>query len=156
MKKYVIAARNPKQFEVYVSQEYVPGYGWEDITVYDDHSTGSFAEAKQDVKDYMDNGFVARVITRKVDNPNYQEPTNDITYDAAVAWVESCPYTVNEGYAYRGKNYLIRNKLNDPYGAQVFIDEGNMVRVRNIATNRTKQVYTIAEMERAINKILKG
>lgn len=152
----VTAARNPKQFEVYVSQEYVPGYGWEDITVYDDASSESLREAKNDVKDYRDNGFNARVVTRRIDNPNYQKPTNEITYDEAVAWVESCPYAVEDLWGYRQKNYIIRNNPKDFYGAQVFIDEGDTVRVRNIATNRTKQVYSVPEMENAINKILKG
>lgn len=156
MKRYVSAARNPKQFAVYVSQEYVPGYGWEDITVYDDTSSESLREAKNDVKDYRDNGYNARVVTRRIDNPNYQKPANEITYDEAVAWVESCPYVVNESWAYRGKHYIIRPDLKSFDGAEVYIDEGNTVRVRNIATNRTKQVYSIAEFEKAVNKILES
>ena len=155
MVRYIKSARNPKQYEVYVSQEYVPDYGWEDITVYDDTSSESLREAKQDVKDYRDNGYNARVITRRISNPNYQAPSNDITYEDAVAWVESCPYDVTEGWSIydKTKNYSIRNNPDDFYGVQLYIDD-DMVRVRNVKTNRTKQVYSIDEMEKAISKIL--
>ena len=154
MKKYIKSARIPKQFEIYVSQEYVPGYGWEDITQYDDMSSESLREAKQDVKDYRDNGYNARVITRKVANPDYVEPTNDITYDDAVAWVEACPYSVKEIWSTNGKNYILRTDPKQFYGVQVFIDEDGTTRVRNISTNRTKSVYSIDELEKAVNKIL--
>ena len=156
MKKYIKSARIPKQFEIYVSQEYVPGYGWEDITQYDDMSSESLREAKQDVKDYRDNGYNARVITRKVANPDYVEPTNDITYDDAVAWVEACPYSVKEIWSTNGKNYILRTDPKQFYGVQVFIDEDGTTRVRNISTNRTKSVYSIDELEKAVNKILQG
>ena len=60
MKRYIKSAKgNPKNITVYVSQEYVPGYGWEDIVEYDDMSSESLKEAKQDVKDYLDNGYNA-------------------------------------------------------------------------------------------------
>ena len=54
---------NPKFISVYVSQEYVPGYGWEDIVQYDDTSSQSLRDAEQNVKDYRDNGYNARVIS---------------------------------------------------------------------------------------------
>lgn len=154
MKRYIKSARIPKQFEIYVSQEYVPGYGWEDITQYDDTSSESLREAKQDVKDYRDNGYNARVITRKVANPDYVEPTNDITYDDAVAWVEACPYSVEEMWSMNGKNYILRTDPKQFYGVQVFINEDGTTRVRNISTNRTKFVYSIDELEKTVNKIL--
>lgn len=154
MFRYIKSARNPKQFEVYVSQEYVPDYGWEDIVQYDDTSSESLREAKQDVKDYKENGYNARVITRRIDNPNYRAPSNDITYEDAVAWVESCPYAVEEVYSSGGKNYIIRTDSKRFYGVQLLIGRDDDVRVRNIETNRTKQVYSIDEMEKAISKIL--
>lgn len=149
MKRYIKSAKgNPKNIIVYVSQEYVPGYGWEDIVEYDDMSSESLKEAKQDVKDYLDNGYNARVIKRKLANPNYAEPENNITYDEAVAWVESCPYKADELYMQGGKNYVIEHK------AQVFIGEDDVVRVRNIRGNRTKEVHSLEELEKEINRLV--
>ena len=61
-------------------QEYT-GYGrngWEDICEYPDNSSESWKEAKQDVKDYTNNGYSARIIRRRVPNPDYvaQEVTS--------------------------------------------------------------------------------
>lgn len=73
-RKSVVEARIGRTKQVCVSQEYVPGYGWEDITVYDDNSYESRSQARQDAKGYRDNGFSARVITRRISNPAYVEP----------------------------------------------------------------------------------
>ena len=74
MKKYVKAARVGKTKSVYVVQEYTGyGNGWEDIAEYEDTSSESWKQAKADVKDYKDNGYSARIITRRVPNPAYQE-----------------------------------------------------------------------------------
>lgn len=150
----VMAARNAKKIEVYVVQEYTGyGNGWEDIAQYPDTSSDSLRQAKQDVKDYRDNGYSARIITRRVDNPDYVEPANEITYDEAVAWVESCPYDVRESYFSAGKNYVLMYKGKRWAFAQVFIDEDNTVSVRNISGNRTKQVRSIAELEKEVNRL---
>lgn len=150
----VMAARNAKKIEVYVVQEYTGyGNGWEDIAQYPDTSSDSLRQAKQDVKDYRDNGYQARIITRRVDNPDYIEPANEITYDEAVAWVESCPYDVSESYFSAGKNYVLSHE-GDPWSfAQIYIDEDNTVSVRNIRGNRTKQVRSIAELEKEVNRL---
>ena len=154
----VMAARNAKKTEVYVVQEYTGyGNGWEDIAVYPDTSSDSLRQAKQDVKDYRDNGYQARIITRRVDNPDYTEPANEITYDEAVVWVEalmeSGPYEVDESYFSAGKSYVLYHK-GYPLGfAQIYIDEDNTVRVRHIRVNRTKQVRSIAELEKEVNRL---
>ena len=146
---------NPKFISVYVSQEFVPGYGWEDITVYDDTSDASLRDAKQDVKDYRDNGYNAKVITRKINNPNYTEPDSTITFDDAVEWVETCPYNVKENYAqYPNKNYTLES--DDSWNTvQIFIYDDNIVKVRNCEANRTRQVYSIAELEKEVSRIFK-
>ena len=146
---------NPKFLSVYVSQEYVPGVGWEDINVYDDTSNASWKEAKQDVADYKANGYNAKVITRKIDNPNYTEPANNITFEQAVGWVKNCPYNVEELYVqYPNKNYLLKTDDIKWNPAQVFVYSDDTVRVRNCKANRTKQVYSIAELEKEVNRIL--
>ena len=154
MKRYIKSAKSaPKFVTVYVSQEYVPGYGWEDIAVYDDKSSNSYREAQQDVKDYMDNGFSARVIQRKVENPDYVQPTNELTYEDAVAWVESCPYNIEEVYSGDNKNYII-SKPNKMPAAQVLINTDGSVSVYNISGNRTKKVYTVDELEKEVNRLI--
>lgn len=146
---------NPKFLSVYVSQEYVPGVGWEDINVYDDTSNASWKEAQQDVKDYKDNGYNAKVITRKIDNPNYTEPANNITFEQAVGWVKNCPYNVEELYIqYPNKNYLLKTDDIKWNPAQVFVYSDDTVRVRNCKSNRTKQVYSVDELEKEVNRIL--
>ena len=154
MKRYIKSARNAKKVEVYVSQEYVPGYGWEDITVYDNTSSESLKLAKQDVRDYIDNGYNAKVIKRRIDNPDYAAPTNELTYDVAVDWVESSPYDVEEVWTMDGKNYLLRSDPKKWTSAQVFIREDGTVTVRNVTGNRSKQVYSIDELEKEVNRIL--
>ena len=153
MKRYIRSNRVPKQISVYVSQEYVPGYGWEDVAVYDDTSSESLREAKQDVKDYKDNGYGARVIQRKIDNPDYVEPSNDITYDEAVEWINNCPYVSEEIYMTQGKNYLLSTDPKSFATVQVLVGEDDVVRVRNIRGNRSKQVRSIAELEKEVNRI---
>lgn len=146
---------NPKFLSVYVSQEYVPGVGWEDIVVYDDTSNASLKAAKQDVADYKANGYNAKVITRKINNPNYTEPANNITFEQAVGWVKNCPYNVEELYIqYPNKNYLLKTDDIKWNPAQVCIYSDDTVRVRNCKANRTKQVYSIAELEKEVNRIL--
>lgn len=79
MKKYVKASRIGKTKEVFVVQEYT-GYGrngWEDVCEYPDNSSESWKEAKQDVKDYKDNGYSARIIRRRVPNQDYVAPEVD-------------------------------------------------------------------------------
>lgn len=78
MKKYVKASRIGKTKEVFVVQEYTGyGNGWEDVCEYPDNSSESWKEAKQDVKDYKDNGYSARIIRRRVPNPDYVAPEVD-------------------------------------------------------------------------------
>ena len=145
-------ARVGKMKQVYVSQEYVPGYGWEEVTEYDDMSDESYRLARQDVKDYRDNGYQARWITRRIPNTNYVEPENNISYDEAVAWIENeCPYDVRDLYFSGGENYVLG--VNGREFAQVLVDRDNTVRVRNIRGNRTKQVRSIDEMIREIERI---
>lgn len=75
MKKYVKASRIGKTKEVFVVQEYTGyGNGWEDVCEYPDNSVDSFKQAKQDKKDYEDNGYSARIIRRRVPNPDYVAP----------------------------------------------------------------------------------
>ena len=148
-------ARIGKMKQVYVSQEYVPDYGWEDVTEYDDTSLDSLRLAKQDVRDYRDNGYQARVITRKVNNPDYVEPSNNITYDEVVAWIdEECPYDKKQLYSSIGSiNYVLKNDNNYSF-AQVFADsDTNEVSVRSISANRTKRVRSIDELVKEVNRI---
>lgn len=155
MKRYIKSTRSNSQFKtVYVSQEYVPDYGWEDIVVYDDTSDASYSEAKQDVKDYKDNGYNARIIKRKLNNPEYVEPDNNITYDEAVEWVKTCPYDVDEIYMANGKNYVLQKGGKFSSAVQVLIGEDDTVRVRNVSSNRTKQVRSIDELEQEVNRII--
>lgn len=131
------------------------GYGWDDLTYYDDTPEGR-REMKEDYKAYAENeGIPLRTIKRKVDNPNYRVPENNITYADAIAWIESCPYDTSELYGQDGKNFLIKqigSKLGD---AQIFVYENDTVYVYNVNTNRTKQVYSIDELEKAVNKIMR-
>ena len=155
MKRYIKSARSNPQFKtVYVSQEYVPDYGWEDIVVYDDTSDASYSEAKQDVKDYKDNGYNARVIKRKLNNPEYVEPDNNITYNEAVEWVNNSPYEVKELYSMDGKNYILEKDGKFSSSVQIFIGEDDTVRVRNVSGNRTKQVRSIEELEKEVSRII--
>ncbi len=147
-------ARIGKMKSVYVSQEYVPEYGWEDVTVYDDTSYDSLRLAKQDVKSYRDNGYQARVITRKINNPDYVEPSNNITYDEVVAWLDDeCPYDKKELYSSTGINYALKTDNNYSF-AQVFADsDSDEVSVFNIGSNRTKRVRSIDELVKEVNRI---
>jgi hypothetical protein len=84
MKKYVKASRIGKTKEVFVVQEYTGyGNGWEDVCEYPDNSSESWKEAKQDVKDYKDNGYSARIIRRRVPNSDYVAP--EVTSSKSVA-----------------------------------------------------------------------
>lgn len=151
MKRYVKSARTGKQYEAYVVQEYVPGYGWEDVTVYDDTSTESWRDAKNTKQDYIDNGYNARVITRKLDNPNYAEPEHNIDPKAVLQYIENeCPYPVKEIKS--ETNYMIGNW---GHNCQVFIYDDGTVGVYNIGTNRTKTVYNLSDMIKVIDKICK-
>lgn len=153
IRRNVMAARTGKMHQVYVSQEYVPDYGWEDVTVYDDTSSESLRLAKQDVKDYRDNGYGARVVTRRISNPDYTEPENSISYDDAVAWVKNeCPYEYEEAYiSYGNKNYMLKNNGNT--FAQVYVYEDGSVEVRNAIKNRTRRVYSIDELAKEVERI---
>lgn len=152
MKKY-IQARTGREKEVYVTQEYT-GYGktgWEDIAVYDDTSSQTRKEAREEVKSYIDNGYSARMITRRIPNPDYAEPEHGITPDDVINYIENdCLYPVNE---YSSSNYAIGKW---PNMCQVFIYDDNTVGVFNAYTNRTKTVYTLADMVKSIDKICRG
>lgn len=156
MKRYIQATHsNPKTYNGYVVQEHT-SMGWEDIVTYDDTSSESLKDAKATVKDYIDNGYQARVITRKFDNPNYVEPTMEFTSDDAINYIENeCPYKVEELMTnYPNENYAIA-----PDGGytkcQVLIHpEDNYVAVYNVSTNRTKQVYSLDAMISLIDKIV--
>lgn len=150
MKRYIQAARsNPKTYKGYVVQEHT-SMGWEDIVTYDDTSSESLKDAKATVKDYIDNGYQARVITRTFDNPNYVEPTMEFTPDDAINYIENeCPYEVRELWQMSGKNYIIADKCQ-----VVIFPEDNYVNVRNIYTNRSKQVYSLDAMISLIDKIV--
>lgn len=153
MKRYIRATRIGKEKEVYVTQEYT-GYGksgWEDIAVYDDTSPQSHKEAKDEVKSYRDNGFSARIITRRIPNPNYVEPDHNITVEEVHNYINNeCPYPVEELYP-AGANY----KLGKYYpGCQILINDDNTVGIYNIDTKRTKTVYTLPDMVKTIDKIM--
>ena len=60
---------------------------------------------------------------------------------------------MRESYSSVGKNYILMYKGNRYAFAQVFVDEDNTVRVRNVSGNRTKQVRSIAELEKEVNRI---
>lgn len=152
MKKYIRSARIGREKEVYVTQEYT-GYGktgWEDIAVYDDTSSQTYKEAKEEVKSYIDNGFNARVITRRVSNSDYVEPEHGLTPDDVRNYISNeCPYPVDVNSP---SNYSIGKY---PNMCQVFIYDDNTVGVFNTYTNRTKTVYTLPDMIKAIDKICK-
>lgn len=144
---------NPKQKSVYVSQEYVQGYGWEDITVYDDTSAESYRLAKQDEQDYRSNGFGARVITRKIDNPNYSAPEITLSDDAIRTWIDESNYEVQEVSRY---NYHL-NSNDTYYGVQVLWGdnvESRGAEVFNVRTNRTKTVYSMDELANSVESML--
>ena len=160
-KKNVMAARAGRQREVYVSQEYVPDYGWEDVTVYDDTSSESLKLAKQDVRDYRENGYSARVITRRVNNPDYVEPENGLTFESADEWIQSeCQYeSENKSYYNDSRNYFmylpVSPHINGGKGAfaQVYILSDGTVQVRNADMNRTKTVRSIDELSKELDRI---
>lgn len=153
-KKNVMASRAGRQREVYVSQEYVPDYGWEDVTVYDDTSSESLKLAKQDVRDYRENGYSARVITRRVNNPDYVEPENNIDFDAAEDWIKNeCPYEYKEYYMNGGSNYALLAPDTNRAFAQVFIYDDGTVKVYNAYANRSKTVRSIDELVREVERI---
>lgn len=154
MKKYIRSARVGREKEIYVVQEYT-GYGqtgWEDVCTYSDTSSQSYKEAKDDVKSYRENGYSARVITRRVPNPDYSEPEHGLTSKEVHNYLKNdCPYQVKE-VSY-DTNYMIGD-----YGhcCQVFIYDDNTVGVFNVQTNRTKTVYNLGDMIKTIDKICKG
>ena len=152
MKLYIRAARVPKMITEYVVQGY---YGrWEDLTASD-----SYQDAKDDLKAYRENerGTSFRLVERKVENPEYIAPENTLTFDSVVNWIENeSPYDFNELYmSYPNKNYTLRKAGAPEYQSfvQVFVYEDNTASVRNIETNRTKQVYSLDELIAAIEKI---
>lgn len=152
MKRYIRATRVGKEKEVYVTQEYT-GYGksgWEDIAVYDDTSPQSHKEAKDEVKSYRDNGFAARIITRRIPNPNYVEPDHNITVEEVRNYINNeCPYPVEE--LSPDTNYRLGNYYP---GCQILINDDNTVGIYNIDTKRTKTVYTLSDMIKTIDKIM--
>lgn len=154
MKKYVRAARVGREKEIYVVQEYTGyGYGWEDVCTYSDTSSQSLREARQDVKDYRDNGYQARVITRRIPNPDYVEPTNELDAKMVMDYITSELVGVskksdpNANYI---SNYLIGKY---PNCCQIF-DRDDGIYVYNAGTNRTKKVYTMQQLKDTINKII--
>ena len=158
MKRYISSARIGRQKEVYVTQEYVPDYGWEDICVYDDTSRETFKEASAEVLSYIENGYGARVINRRIPNPDYVEPTNELTGQMVKDYftgdkeslILDTPYTSGR------INYLIGYPKDYQHRCQVFVTDEGKVYVYNINTKRSKQVYTLDQLESAINKILNG
>ena len=149
MKRY-IQARTGKYYQGYVVQEYVPDYGWEDVCTYDDISIESWEDAKATEKDYINNGYAARIITRKFENPNYVEPVNDITAEEVLGYIKNeCPYPIKE--ISDNVNYLIGSW---GHCCQIFISD-NTVRLYNIGTNKTKTIYTMSDMIQSIDKICK-
>lgn len=153
MKRY-IQARTGKYYQGYVVQEYVPGYGWADVCTYDDTSAESLKDANAAKKDYIDNGYSARVITRKFENKDYKEPDHGITLDDVLNYVQNdCPYPVKELNTTGSCNYMIGNW---GHCCQVFSYKDNTAGVYNCQTRRTKTVYTIDELIKAVDKIVKG
>lgn len=95
MKRYIKSARTPKQVKELVLQGNY-GYGWDDLTYYDDTPQGR-KEMQEDYKAYAENeGIPLRTITRKSANPDYVEPENNITYADAISWVENSPYVAEK------------------------------------------------------------
>ena len=158
MKRYVRAARVGRQKEVYVTQEYVPDYGWENICVYDDTSSQTRKEASAEVRSYIENGFGARLITRRVDNPNYVEPTNELTEQMVKDYFagEKESLILDTPYTSGRINYLIGYPKDYQHRCQVFVTDEGKVFVYNISTKRSKQVYTLDQLDSSINKILNG
>ena len=151
MKKYIKSSIG-KYYQGYVVQEYVPGYGWEDVCTYEDTSSESRKDAMATVRDYMRNGFNARAITRKFENPNYSEPDHAITPEEVRNYIENeCPYPV-KSVTPGNTNFLIGSY---PNGCQIFIYDDNTVGVYNLGTNRTKTVYNLGDMIKSIDKIMK-
>ena len=152
MKKYVKAARVGREKEIYVVQEYTGyGYGWEDVCTYGDTSSQSLREAKQDVKDYIDNGYSARIITRRVPNPDYVEPVNEMSWQMVEDYFTGDKAGLIKD-KYSDHNYLIGDRY--PNQCQVIEYSDGSVVIYNIGTNRTKQIYNIQQFESAINKII--
>ena len=149
-------ARVGRTKSVYVSQEYVPSYGWEDITVYDDVSPESLRLAKQDVKDYKDNGYNARYITRKLNNPDYVEPTYELSEEAVIDWLENeCPYDyeIKDGFLGKWVNIGSDVSISLPNGPDSVFD--NNIRVTDNYERRTYRVNTLDELKKKVDKILK-
>ena len=106
MKLYIRAARVPKKIEVYVVQEYTGyGNGWEDVAEYNDTSSDSLRQAKQDVKDYRDNGYNARIITRKIDNPEYNASQDSLYRNLTKTWKDIENVIGNDDFAVTVKHY---------------------------------------------------
>lgn len=143
-------ARIGRTKSVYVSQEYVPGYGWEDVTIYDDMSPESERLARQDVKDYRDNGYDARMITRKLNNPDYVEPTNSITKEAVLDWIDNeCPYNVRKDKGWLGTDLYVLD-----YRVSISVDDDSC-RITDIGEKRTYTVHSLDEMIKKIERIYK-
>ena len=151
MKRYVRAARVGRQKEVYVTQEYVPDYGWEDICVYDDTSSQTRKEARAEVRNYIENGFGARLITRRVPNPDYVEPKNEITWDMVMDYFTGDKANLLRKTEYG--SYLIGKYPNQ---FQVWERDDGSIALHNVYTNRTKQIYNMQQFETAIKKVLNG
>jgi hypothetical protein len=155
MKKYVKAARAGREKEVYVVQEYT-GYGrtgWEDVCTYDDTSSQSYKEAKDDVKSYRENGFSARVITRRVPNPDYVEPEHTITSEEVINYLKNdCPYPISGNERGYWSGCTVGSY---PKWCQIFIMDDNTVGVYNCSSHRTKYVYNLEDMINAIDRIMK-
>ena len=157
MKRYVKAARVGREKEVYVVQEYTGyGYGWEDVCTYSDTSLQSLREAKQDVKDYRDNGFSARVITRRIPNPDYVEPTNELTSQMIKDYFtgDKASLILDDLYSHGEFNYLLGFPNDYQHRCQVWENSDGEIFVYNCNTHRSKKVYTMQQFEQSINKIL--
>lgn len=155
-KSEINEARIGRTKSVYVSQEYVPSYGWEDITVYDDMSPESLRLAKQDVKDYRDNGYNARYITRKLNNPDYVEPTYELSEEAVIDWLENeCPYEYEIKDGMYGKWVHIGNdvSISLPDGPDSIFD--NNIKITDNYERRTYRVNTLDELKKKVDRILK-
>ena len=159
MKQYVKSSRVGKFKEVYVVQEWT-GYGktgWDDVCEYDDTSLESLRLAKQDKKDYIDNGYAARVITRRVPNKDYVEPTNELNTQMIKDYFtgDKASLVIDKLWSVRGDlNYVIGDPNDFRRRCQVWDNEDGEIFVYNINTNRKKQVYTMDQFENAIYKII--
>lgn len=155
--RFVKEARTGRTKSIYVSQEYVPSVGWEDVTVYDDVSDNSYRQAKQDVRDYKDNGYNARVITRKIDNPDYVEPTYELTSDQVLDWVENeCPYEYSIEDSFLAKHIALGKHdviINIPDGPDSVMD--NSITITDLFEKRTYKVNTLSDLIKKVDRIMK-